>query len=364
MTITPSSSEEKKEEEDEKLGPFGHPPGLEQSNYPTTKKRPAVAAVDLTGLSSDEDDDGRVGGGDSLLVAALRHPQQPVPSREAQSGSAAAALSSYLATIDARDGRLIFTAFPPASFRAHQQKDKWSCGYRNLQNLIGFILRMPSHPHFADALIRGGLACDRNHFGGNDRAVASTPDVQRAVQRAWDAGYDPDGSSDPIRGQLVGSKTWIGTPECAAVLRSVGVPVEVRAWSNDRGEDDRSDWPASAKSATECMMAFMGHYFHRSPGWTANSDGDVDLPPVYLQRRGHSMTCVGVAMSMSGRNKRRAPTALLISDTAKQQGAVREVSASKLKKTAAWEVGYIAGPQLLQPGEAKKIGGNVFAAMS
>ncbi|KAJ1396368.1 peptidase family C78-domain-containing protein, partial [Ochromonadaceae sp. CCMP2298] len=83
----------------------------------------------------------------------------------------------------------------------------WSCGYRNIQMLCSSLLQLP--------LYRGAL------FEGSG-VVPEIHQLQRHIELAWNAGFDGEGASH-FGGRLVGSSEWIGTTECAVMLRYFGL---------------------------------------------------------------------------------------------------------------------------------------------
>ncbi|CAM9152532.1 unnamed protein product [Choristocarpus tenellus] len=91
---------------------------------------------------------------------------------------------------------------------------RWSCGYRNIQMMCSALLEVPEYA--------------RVLFGGSG-IIPGVPLLQAWIELAWANGYDPEGCEQLGGvGSLIGSETWIGATECAALLsRSFGVKAEV-----------------------------------------------------------------------------------------------------------------------------------------
>lgn len=101
----------------------------------------------------------------------------------------------------------------------------WGCGWRNIQMLSSYII--VQNTECKDAL-----------FGG----AGFVPDIsamQQWLEIAWLKGFDVLGA-DYFDWKITGTHKWIGTTECAALLRSFGVRarlVDFRTASSKRGMD-------------------------------------------------------------------------------------------------------------------------------
>lgn len=90
----------------------------------------------------------------------------------------------------------------------------WGCGWRNIQMLCSYLLVQDTA--MKEALF-GGAGFIPNIFA-----------MQRWLEIAWAKGFDVAGA-DYFDWKISGTEKWIGTTECAALLRSFGV----RAWIVD-----------------------------------------------------------------------------------------------------------------------------------
>lgn len=98
-------------------------------------------------------------------------------------------------------------------FQSLQSEDSgWGCGWRNIQMLSSHLL--VQRPEAREAL-----------FGGSG-FVTDIPSLQRWLEIAWEKGFDAPGSAQ-FDHVVYGSKKWIGTTECAALLRSFGLRARV-----------------------------------------------------------------------------------------------------------------------------------------
>ncbi|KAF5639202.1 zinc finger with UFM1-specific peptidase domain protein [Fusarium tjaetaba] len=144
------------------------------------------------------------------------------------------------------------------------------CGYRNIQMLTSNIIAAP----------REGS----NHFG---RTFPTIFQIQDLIENAWDIGINAQGRAET--GGIKGTRKYIGTPEAQAVFLSLEIPCSVQAFKDqERG-----------KSKQRLFEAIEGYF---RGGITSVEDRihHTDLPPIYLQHPGHSLTIVGFEKQMDG----------------------------------------------------------------
>jgi hypothetical protein len=101
----------------------------------------------------------------------------------------------------------------------------WGCGWRNIQMLSSYIIAQ-------DADCKDAL------FGGAG-FVPDIPGMQQWLEIAWLKGFDVLGA-EYFDWKISGTQKWIGTTECAALLRSFGVRarvVDFRTAGSKRGRD-------------------------------------------------------------------------------------------------------------------------------
>jgi hypothetical protein len=97
----------------------------------------------------------------------------------------------------------------------------WGCGYRNIQMLVAHLLGRSEE--MREALFDG---CG---------FVPDIPSLQALVEASWAKGWDRAGY-EQLGGKLRGSHTWIGTTECAALLRSYRLRAEIVDFEGGRGQ--------------------------------------------------------------------------------------------------------------------------------
>ncbi|RKL15887.1 hypothetical protein BFJ70_g15289 [Fusarium oxysporum] len=144
------------------------------------------------------------------------------------------------------------------------------CGYRNIQMLTSNIISAQ----------REGS----NHFG---RTFPSIFQIQDLIENAWDMGINAQGRAET--GGVKGTRKYIGTPEAQAVFLSLEIPCSVQAFKDqERG-----------KSKQRLFEAIEG-YFHGGITSVEDRIHHTELPPIYLQHPGHSLTIVGFERQMDG----------------------------------------------------------------
>lgn len=84
----------------------------------------------------------------------------------------------------------------------------WGCGWRNIQMLCSHLLRQRQEA--IDVL-----------FGGSG-FIPDIASLQRWLELSWEKGFDAPGSDDFDK-KVFGKCDWIGTTECATLLRSFGL---------------------------------------------------------------------------------------------------------------------------------------------
>eukprot|EP00930_Biecheleria_cincta_P082246 TRINITY_DN72007_c0_g1_i1.p1 TRINITY_DN72007_c0_g1~~TRINITY_DN72007_c0_g1_i1.p1 ORF type:complete len:419 (+),score=66.70 TRINITY_DN72007_c0_g1_i1:16-1272(+) len=140
--------------------------------------------------------------------------------------------------------------------------DNWSCGYRNIQMLVGHLL------------ISGWPSL----FGGKVPSVGS---LQMELERCWAGGFDPAGRQQ-LGGRVVATQKWIGTSEACVLLRAKGVRCNIVSFRGGGGLGGESCETAAAAVVERAIRHF------------SSGDGAKPRPPLYLQHDGHSRTIVGV----------------------------------------------------------------------
>lgn len=170
------------------------------------------------------------------------------------------------------------------------------CGYRNIQMLISYIIAsgIPGAQRFGDSF--------PNIF-----------QIQDLIEDAWDSGYNAQGRVET--GGIRGTRKYIGTPEAQALFCSLNIACPVQAFK------DNSD----KARARAMLMRAVETYFKQ--GVDASADGSeegkvrmTDLPPIYLQHRGHSLTIVGLE-----KQRDKGPNLLVFDPSFRDPGGVKDL---------------------------------------
>ncbi|KAF2086887.1 DUF1671-domain-containing protein [Saccharata proteae CBS 121410] len=137
------------------------------------------------------------------------------------------------------------------------------CGYRNIQMLVSYM--------------QGARAQGYDKFPGRTPGILKLQDL---IEVAWDKGINQIGRAQT--GGIKDTRKYIGTPEVMALFQSLGIDYGVQAFTDRRNEH-----------AYEQLLTDVEHYFK-----IGTKDGDAkvhktNLPPIYLQQPGHSISIVG-----------------------------------------------------------------------
>ncbi|KAI1827547.1 peptidase family C78-domain-containing protein [Xylaria intraflava] len=144
------------------------------------------------------------------------------------------------------------------------------CGYRNIQMLSSYIVG--TEPESA-AKLGGG--------------IPSIFQIQDYIENAWDMNINASGRIET--GGIRGTRKYIGTPEAQAMFNSLKIPCNVEGFK------------LKAKGAAEAaLFASVQQYFESASFSRKDKVRRTDLPPIYYQHRGHSLTIVGLERRVSG----------------------------------------------------------------
>jgi hypothetical protein len=182
-----------------------------------------------------------------------------------------------------------------------QQRDRWSCGYRNLQMMLTAILpHLPANHAYYHSVPR------RSHT----TTIPNLRQLQRGLEQSWKAGFDPRGAQH-YRCKIEGKHSKIGAIEVASLLSFWGVDATVVQF-------------VKCAASRLLLSKFVKAYFSKKVGKEgcpfchplamtnvarvdellqfAEAEHDVPLEtpcecpclPLYLQWEGHSVTIAGI----------------------------------------------------------------------
>ncbi|KAF2766789.1 hypothetical protein EJ03DRAFT_168378 [Teratosphaeria nubilosa] len=143
------------------------------------------------------------------------------------------------------------------------------CGYWNIQMLLTFFPSIPANQKTVD--------------------LPNVLQIQNDMEDAWRSGICPYGRIET--GGIRNTRKWIGTSEAAAYFTHIGIPVTPLSFKDEPDE-----------MAVTSLLDHVEAYF------LSGAEGDhiigtshvTKLAPIYFQRKGHSMTIVGIERKDDG----------------------------------------------------------------
>ncbi|KAI3114773.1 hypothetical protein CBS147333_1928 [Penicillium roqueforti] len=145
------------------------------------------------------------------------------------------------------------------------------CGYRNIQMLVSWLQKSRSFGY--------------EHFPNKGPTILELQDM---IESAWDMGFNSSGRAET--GGIKNTRKFIGTPEAQALFMSLGIRCEARSLSE-----------SGNVRAYEALYIDVAEYFRSA--CSPDDDAKIvqtDLPPIYFQHQGHSMTIVGFEIRDNG----------------------------------------------------------------
>ena len=121
------------------------------------------------------------------------------------------------------------------------------------------------------------------------RQIPDVLQIQDTIEAAWENNILPHGRTET--GGIRGTRKWIGTSEAVACFTQIGVAVEAFTFQDDQDE-----------LAVVALLDHIEAHFIDGQG-TAQRRGKsclTTMAPIYFQRRGHSMTIVGLVKNKDG----------------------------------------------------------------
>ncbi|XP_022822926.1 zinc finger with UFM1-specific peptidase domain protein-like [Spodoptera litura] len=177
----------------------------------------------------------------------------------------------------------------------------WGCGYRNMQMVLSSLMRHPQYSSLLSSSLERERDCD---------CVPSIPRLQLLVERAWQLGFDTQGS-EQLGSKLYNTRKWIGACEVVTVLSSLRIRCQLIDFHK----------PTSADGSHPALFEWVLRYFQDDPaGYKA---------PLYLQHQGHSRTIIGYEKHKDGK------ATLLVLDPSHSPAQVRQVWAGEAAGGAA-----------------------------
>ncbi|TRM57596.1 peptidase family C78-domain-containing protein [Schizophyllum amplum] len=158
----------------------------------------------------------------------------------------------------------------------------WGCGYRNFLMACALLMIQEKQPAYAMLLER--------------HIPPSVRNLQRWLEEAWAAGFDPEGAKQLKK--LVGTGKWIGTADLWVALAYKGIPAELVDFNLERqpNADIVVQWimdyfePKRQAAPTDVNSALM----------SSSPITSTDKMPLILQYNGHSQAIIGFEQLKDG----------------------------------------------------------------
>ncbi|KFY26327.1 hypothetical protein V493_04163 [Pseudogymnoascus sp. VKM F-4281 (FW-2241)] len=168
------------------------------------------------------------------------------------------------------DTEYAYTCHPSVEHVSKLKNEGAFCGYRNIQMLASYIInnRSQGYYHFKDKM-------------------PSIFQIQEFIEHAWDVGINSVGRVET--GGIVGTRKYIGTPEAQAMLRSLDIDCDAQAFKTD-----------GKLTADELLIKTVEEYFRAGCADSTSKIRTTQLPSIYFQHPGHSMTIVGLEKKLDG----------------------------------------------------------------
>eukprot|EP00978_Attheya_sp_CCMP212_P002676 scaffold5469_cov54-Attheya_sp.AAC.8 len=196
-----------------------------------------------------------------------------------------------------------FLSQQPFSLLHIQQKDKWSCGFRNMQMMLSAIIpQLPAHhPYFSD------LADNADR-----RNVPSLSQLELLMENSWRDGFDGKGA-EHFNNRMLGRKRKIGAAESRSLLGHF-VWSYFNVGAGRKANSDSGPSPSSTHCASELLRLAE---LKGKEGFHTIKSFPHHLLPLYLQWEGHSVTIVGVERIETNASQDDSEFKLLVFDPLK-----------------------------------------------
>lgn len=149
-------------------------------------------------------------------------------------------------------------------FSKHLDDLGWGCGWRNIQMLCSHLLQRDEESKKA---LFGGVGF-----------VPEIPSLQHWLELSWKQGFDKVGA-EQLAHKVFATHKWIGTTECAALLRSFGFRARIVDFKSSPGE---AHGPQEVKFQDKC---FTGSSSEQA------LQNQCTGPPVFRDSENNSRPC-------------------------------------------------------------------------
>ncbi|KAJ7197208.1 peptidase family C78-domain-containing protein [Mycena pura] len=166
----------------------------------------------------------------------------------------------------------------------------WGCGYRNFLMACASLMDQPFQLMYFPLL--------------DDPIPPGVRNLQRIIEDAWKAGFDPEGARDLKK--LVGTKTKIGTADIQIAFTFRGIPsrlVEFDLKKKEGGTDILTKWVIEYFSQPHGVVEEINVLRPKTVSEALLGATPVVVTsrmPFILQHDGHSRTIIGYEVNKSG----------------------------------------------------------------
>ncbi|KXX81765.1 Zinc finger with UFM1-specific peptidase domain protein [Madurella mycetomatis] len=145
------------------------------------------------------------------------------------------------------------------------------CGYRNIQMISSYV----THTKF------------KGHQNLGSNSIPSIFQIQEFIETAWDQGINSQGRIET--GGIRGTRKYIGTPEALAMFRLLDIPCDAQGIKNKE-----------AGKSEAILMEYVENHFQFGVEDPTQRIRRTNLPPLYFQHAGHSLTIIGFEKLKNG----------------------------------------------------------------
>ncbi|KAH8821704.1 peptidase family C78-domain-containing protein [Xylogone sp. PMI_703] len=170
-----------------------------------------------------------------------------------------------------RTTQYAYLCHPAVQHVSKLRREGGFCGYRNIQMLTSHIIGVGAQGH--------------EYFNGK---IPTILDIQKAIEHAWDLGINTQGRIET--GGILGTRKYIGTPDAQAMFSSLSISCDAQALRTKKG----------GPLADQLLYQAVESYFLLGSTDTQSKVRRTELPPIYFQHPGHSMTIIGFEKTRDG----------------------------------------------------------------
>ncbi|PKI68686.1 hypothetical protein CRG98_010966 [Punica granatum] len=197
----------------------------------------------------------------------------------------------------------------------------WGCGWRNIQMLSSHLI---SERREAREVLFGGSGF-----------VPDILSIQRWLEIAWERGFDRVGA-EHFNHKIYGSRSWIGTTECAALFCSFGLRAKIMDFGPEELEPLFLSIPGNFVTTSKGQQVLVDWVWNYFSGETPIEfeRRKVTLSnksPLYFQHDGHSRMIIGIQVKHQGDGKRQC--SLLVLDPGHRTDTLEK----SLRRNSGWQ---------------------------